>query len=104
MDDDADFMPWLALTDRDLERAGTLRRFYYQQLQWWLFPIVLAGNGFNMGRAGWTYVIDGLRANDGRKRTYWLDFGCRAPPLLRWRAGDIPLFPRHWRCTRCALH
>ena len=76
VDDDADFMPWLALTDRDLGGAGTWRRFYYQHLQWWLFPIVLAGNGFNMGRAGWTYVIGGLRAKDGRKRTYWLDFGC----------------------------
>jgi linoleoyl-CoA desaturase len=76
VDDDADFMPWLALTDRDLGRAGTWRRFYYQHLQWWLFPIVLAGNGFNMGRAGLTYVIGGLRARDSRKRTYWLDFGC----------------------------
>ena len=50
VDDDADFMPWLALTDRDLGRAGTWRRFYYQHLQWWLFPIVLAGNG-------WTWAV-----------------------------------------------
>jgi hypothetical protein len=43
VDDDADFMPWLALTDRDLGRTGSWRRFY-QHLQWWLFPIVLAGS------------------------------------------------------------
>jgi hypothetical protein len=29
-----------------------------------------------MGRAGLTYVIGGLRARDGRKGTYWLDFRC----------------------------
>ena len=54
VDDDADFMPWLALTDRDVGQAGAGVVCYYRHLQWWLFPIVLAGNGFNMGRAGWT--------------------------------------------------
>ena len=34
---------------------------------------MLAGNGFNMGRAGWTYVIAGLRSNDRHKRLLWID-------------------------------
>jgi len=76
IDDDADFMPWLALTDRDLGRVGSWRRFYYLRLQWWAFPIVLAGNGFNMGRAGWMYVIGCLRDASIRKRVHWIDVGC----------------------------
>ena len=73
VDDDADFMPWLALTDRDVGQVQGWRRLYYRHLQWWLFPIVLAGNGFNMGRAGWTFVIAGLRSDDRHKRLLWID-------------------------------
>ena len=107
VDDDADFMPWLALTDRDLGRAGTWRRFYYQHLQWWLFPIVLAGNGFNMGRAGLTYVIGGLRGREtvANGRTGWTSgVSCFTSSSTSACLRCSSRSPRRWWRTRCALH
>jgi linoleoyl-CoA desaturase len=76
VDGDADFMPWLALTDRDLDQVRGWRRIYHRHLQWWLFPIILGANGFNMGRAGWTHVLQHLFDRERRKVVHWVDCGC----------------------------
>ena len=76
VDGDADFTPWLALTQHDVSAAHGLKRLYYEHLQWILFPVILAANGFNMQRTGWRYLLECLRTPATRRRRHWIDLGC----------------------------
>ena len=76
VDDDADFMPWLALTTHEVSGARGWRRVYYERCQWALFPVILAGNGFSMALSGWRHLLDCLADSDRRSARHWVDLGC----------------------------
>src|SRR5271166_1964216 len=67
VDSDADLLPWFAFTADEVHASSGLRRFYYERLQFWLFPLALALNNFSIQRAGWAYLIRTLSESKGRK-------------------------------------
>ncbi len=90
VDGDADLLPWFAVTEADFKLGGRWRRFYYRRLQFWIFPLVLAVNGFHMQKSGWLYVIGMLRDPKTRKRAHWYDL---ASLLLHYVANlGVPIF------------
>ncbi len=46
VDSDADLLPWFAITADEVHASSGLRRFYYEHLQFWLFPLALAAERF----------------------------------------------------------
>ena len=76
VDDDADYLPWLAMLDRDVESATGFRRFYYEWIQWVALPFILLVNGFNMQRQGWIYLVGCLRDPSRRKPMHAIDLAC----------------------------
>lgn len=94
VDEDADFMPWLALTEQDVAGLRGWRRLYHQRLQWPLFPLILLANGFNMQFSGWAYLAGCLRDPGRRSSRHWIDLGCLAcHPAL---AIGLPLILVAW--------
>jgi fatty acid desaturase len=75
VDDDMDLAPWFARTHEEVKRSRGLRRYYYEKVQWVVFPMALAANGFHMQRAGWLHVIRMLRDPARRKKAHWIDLG-----------------------------
>src|SRR5580700_3537722 len=67
VDDDADLLPWFAITADEVQSSSGLRRFYYERLQFWLFPLALALNNFSIQKAGWAHLIRRLCDSRGRK-------------------------------------
>lgn len=92
VDDDADLLPWFAMSPEEVARSGRLRRFYYQKLQWYLFPLALAANGFNVQRAGVLFLYRALRDPRRRSRTHWVDLGCLTLHLILWFAVPMLFF------------
>jgi linoleoyl-CoA desaturase len=90
VDGDSDLLPWFALTRDDIERSKGIRRLYYERLQWWLFPIALASNGFNMQRSGWAHLLSTRAQKDGKRWVYWVDVAALLLHYVCWLA--IPLF------------
>jgi hypothetical protein len=74
VDDDADLAPWFARTKEEVQRSTGLRRFYYEKLQFFVFPLALGFNGFNMQKSGWTRLI-GTLCRQGRmvNKRHWID-------------------------------
>jgi linoleoyl-CoA desaturase len=66
VDGDVDLMPWFALTAAEVGGARGWRRFYYEHVQFWIFPVALVMNGFMMQKSGWEYLIGCL--SDPRRR------------------------------------
>lgn len=100
VDSDADLLPWFAVTVDEVQASSGLRRFYYERLQFWVFPFALALNCFNMQRAGWVYVIRMLCDSKQRKAAHWIDFGALVlhqavwigVPLLFWPLPTVAVF------------
>jgi linoleoyl-CoA desaturase len=96
VDEDADLLPWFAITADDLRGSSGLRRFYYKRLQFWLLPLALAVNCFAIQSAGWIYLIQKLCHPKQRKAAHWIDLCAMllhygfwlGLPLLFW-----PLLP-----------
>jgi len=97
VDQDADLSPWFAMTENEVQASRGVRRFYYDRLQFWVFPFALLVNGFAMQKSGWTYVIRRLRDPLDRKRAHWIDLGALLAhyvftigvPLLFWPASAV---------------
>jgi fatty acid desaturase len=73
VDDDADLLPWFTRTRDELIRRTGWRRFYHERLQWLLLPLILLGNGLNMQKTGWQFVLRHLRDKRVRRARHWLD-------------------------------
>jgi hypothetical protein len=84
VDDDADLLPWFALTVDEVRATSGLRRFYYERLQFWLFPLALAVNTFSIQMGGWKYLIRMLRHSNRRKSAHWMDLGAMIMHYLIW--------------------
>jgi len=93
VDDDADFSPWLALTRREVAASRGWRRVYYERLQHWLFPLLLAGMGFGMQSAAWAHLIGGLRDPRRRSRRHAIDLTVLLAHLAVWIVLPMLFFP-----------
>jgi fatty acid desaturase len=93
VDQDADLLPWFALTRRDVEGSHGLKRFYFEHIQWWIFPLALAGNGFQMQLSGWIHLFRVLPRRDQRKPAHWVDLGCMILHYVVWVIVPCFFFP-----------
>jgi fatty acid desaturase len=92
-DDDVEFAPWFALTVDDVARATGWRRRYYRTVQWLVFPLALAGNGFSFMATGWAYVIRKLRNQEERRPVHWLDLAALLGHVALWIGLPMLFFP-----------
>ena len=90
VDTDADLLPWFAITADEVRASSGLRRFYYEHLQFWIFPFALALNCFNIQKSGWAHVIGMLCNSKQRKRAHWFDLGALVLHYVAWIG--VPLF------------
>jgi linoleoyl-CoA desaturase len=94
VDDDADLAPWFARTGEEVHQSRGLRRFYYQKLQCFAFPLALAFNGFQMQRSGWTWLIAAFwRSGEGNRRRQRIDLGAMTLHYILWIAVPMMYFP-----------
>ena len=93
LDDDADFSPWLALTQREVAESTGWKRWYYLRIQHFVFPLLLAGMGFGMQSAAWIHLIKGLCDPERRNRKHWIDLGVLIVHLVVWVGLPMIWFP-----------
>lgn len=84
LDADCDLMPFFAMSQADILSVGTARRFYYQHLQGWVFPLAVTLNGFNIQRAAWAYLITRLKHRLIRTSADWMDVFCLLAHIGIW--------------------
>ena len=75
-----------------MKELNGLRRFYYERLQWAVFPFALAVNGFTFQIAGWRYLLAVLRNPQQRKKLHWIDLGALLSHFLIWIGAPMVLF------------
>ena len=92
IDDDTDLLPWFALTQQDLASSRGLARLYYR-LQWLVFPIALAGNGFQLQFASWRYLLGALADRRRRAAAHWIDLAALLGYWVAWFVIPALLFP-----------
>ena len=93
VDEDGDLLPWFAFTVDEIEASSGLRRFYYQHLQFWLFPFALAVNTFSIQVGGWKYLIAMLRDSKHRKSVHWIDLGAVTMHYVMWIGLPLLFWP-----------
>jgi fatty acid desaturase len=93
VDDDSDLLPWFAITANEVHASSGLRRFYYQHLQFWLFPFALAANSFGIQMAGWRYLLGMLSHRKGRKTAHWIDLGATTMHYVVWIGVPLLFWP-----------
>jgi fatty acid desaturase len=91
IDEDADLMPWFAITEDDFEKSRGLKRLYFR-LQWIIIPVAIAFNGFNAQRQGWQYVLSMLADRKKRTASHFCDLAVLLLHLAVWVALPISLF------------
>src|ERR1700761_8956507 len=94
VDGDADLLPWFAITKDEVYASSGLRRFYYQRLQFWLFPFALALNCFSMQGNGWMYVARMLCNSKSRRPAHWIDLSALVLHYVAWIG--VPLLFWSW--------
>jgi fatty acid desaturase len=93
IDEDADLRPWFALTERDVEGTRGLKRWYFEHVQFWIFPVALAGNGFQMQMNGWLHLFRTLPQRDLRKPEHWIDLAAMVSHYVVWVGLPCLYFP-----------
>lgn len=83
IDKDHEFLPWFVSTEEELRRFKGPRRFYYEHLQGYVFPLVAWLNTFTRQVASWFFVLGALLDPSRRRRAHWLDLGAM---ILYWVA------------------
>ncbi|MFO0759031.1 MAG: fatty acid desaturase [Byssovorax sp.] len=78
VDDDADFAPYFASLDVEVEAARGFRRFYFEKLQWLAFPWVVWLNVYTRHVAGWRFIASALRDPARRRAIHALDIALLA--------------------------
>jgi linoleoyl-CoA desaturase len=99
VDGDADFLPWFAITEGEVCASSGWRRFYYERLQFWLFPVALAVTNLNIMLAGWAYLIRMLCHSKGRKRAHWIDLAAMLLHYAIWIGVPILFWPLSMVCA-----
>ena len=93
VDNDADLLPWFAITADEVLESSSLRRFYYERVQFWLFPIALALNCFSIQIGGWSHLIRMLSHSKGRKSAHWIDLGAMLLHYVIWIGVPLLFWP-----------
>lgn len=84
VDPDHDFMPYFATTQATLASTSGVRRFYYEHLQAFVFPLIVWLNSFLRQRTSWIYVLRCLRDPRQRRPVHWLDLSLLALHYVLW--------------------
>jgi linoleoyl-CoA desaturase len=93
VDTDADLLPWFAITEHEVHSSTGFRRFYYNHLQFWLFPLALAMNCFSLQLGGWTHLARMLRDPKRRRPSHWIDLGAMVLHFGVWVGVPLLFFP-----------
>jgi linoleoyl-CoA desaturase len=93
VDEDGDLLPWFAFTVDEIGASSGLRRFYYEHLQFWLFPFALAMNTFSIQVNGWKYLLAMLRDSKHRKSVHWIDLGADTMHYVMWIGVPLLFWP-----------
>ena len=93
VDDDADLIPWFAITADEVHASSGLRRFYYENVQFWLFPLALALNDFSIQRAGWAHLLRVLCNSKERKFSHWIDLSAMVLHYVMWIGVPLLFWP-----------
>jgi linoleoyl-CoA desaturase len=93
VDSDADLLPWFAITADEVHASSGLRRFYYERLQFWLFPVALALNCFSIQMAGWKYLIRMLCHSKRRKSAQRIDLSALVLHYVAWIGVPLLFWP-----------
>jgi linoleoyl-CoA desaturase len=93
VDEDADLLPWFALTNRDVAGSRGLKRWYFKHVQFLIFPLALAGNGFQMQLAGWLHLFKILPHRNRRKPAHWIDLAALTLHYVVWVGLPCLFFP-----------
>ena len=93
VDGDCDLYPWFALTRDEVERATGWRRFYFEKVQFWFFPLAMLINSFHMQLTGWKHVVRNLRDPQKRSSKHAIDLACLFGHYVLWFAIPIAFFP-----------
>jgi linoleoyl-CoA desaturase len=93
VDGDCDLYPYFALTRDEIDRATGWRRFYFEKLQFWFFPVAMLINSFHMQLTGWKYIVRCLRDPAKKsKRPYVIDIACLVAHYALWIALPMAFF------------
>jgi fatty acid desaturase len=84
VDNDCNLMPYFAMTKADALSAGPVRRFYYERIQGWVFPLAVTLNGFNVQRTAWAHLVARLANRHIRRRADWLDLVSLVAHVCVW--------------------
>jgi|SRR5579872_1421691 len=93
VDDDADLLPWFAFTVDEVYASTGLRRFYYEHLQFWLFPLALALNCFSIQMGGWAHLMRTLRHSKWRQSAAWIDLSAMMLHYVTWIGVPLLFWP-----------
>ncbi|MGD0617377.1 MAG: fatty acid desaturase [Bryobacteraceae bacterium] len=93
VDSDSDLLPFFAVTADEVHASSGLRRFYYERLQFWMFPFVLALNTFGIQMAGWAHLARMLSHSRGRRAAHWIDLGAMVLHYLIWIGLPLLFWP-----------
>ncbi len=93
VDGDASLSPWFAFTVDEVEASSGLRRFYYERLQFWLFPLALIVNCFSIQKCGWVHMVQTLSQPKKRKPAHWIDLGAVTMHYVLWIGVPLFFFP-----------
>jgi linoleoyl-CoA desaturase len=93
VDNDADLLPWFAITADEVDASSGLRHFYYRRLQFWLFPFVLALNCFGIQGGGWVHLIRILWHSKRRRAAHWIDLGAMILHYVIWIGVPLLFWP-----------
>jgi linoleoyl-CoA desaturase len=92
VDHGVDLSPWFARTREAVERSAGFQRFYYEHLQWLVFPLTLPLYGFNIQINGWISLIRAFSRTETRQRKHWLDLASLLLHYLVWLAIPMVFF------------
>jgi linoleoyl-CoA desaturase len=93
VDGDSDLLPWFAMTEEEVRASSGLRRFYYQRMQFWLFPFALAANTFGIQMAGWAHLLGMLRHSKTRRSAHWIDLCALTMHYVLWIGLPLLFWP-----------
>jgi len=93
VDSDADLLPWFAMTVDEVRGSSGLKRFYFEHLQFWVFPFALALNCFNIQKSGWVHVVRTLCHPKERKPAHFIDLGALVLHYALWIGVPLLFWP-----------
>lgn len=95
-DPDANLKPWFALTMKEVRESKGFARWYYENVQYWVFPFTLAGMVFGMQGQGWKHVLTSLLDPKKRSSRHWIDLGVLVLHYAAWIVVPCILFDPVW--------